>query len=145
VTWYETAADKVNERRIAKHVATCWSCEAMEYPPGTPTDYYFKRDDWFYATVEVKHKNRAFEAKPYIGLDVLKLSPLVHAMWTHNAPSFYVVECSDGGIYYVRAHQVCGYPVLVGGRCDRGDKHDIEPYIAIPLKLFRPVTKGVLP
>jgi len=136
---YQTAADKADERRIAAQLGARWRCEPGEVPALSPVDWFMRRGPKLCALVEIKRKRRTFTQYPHVYLDVLKYWPLLSGAVTFSVPSLYVVETLDG-LHVVNVHKLLGLTVAVIGRTDRNDPaHDVEPCIAIPLRLFTPV------
>ena len=136
---YQTAADKADERRIAAQLGERWRCTPVEFPALSPVDWYLRRGDQLVGLVEIKRKRREYAEYPCIFLDCLKYWPMLSGSVTFGVPSLYVVECLDG-LFCVNVHRLVGLTVAVIGRRDRHDEaHDVEPCIAIPIRLFKPI------
>lgn len=136
---YQTPDDKVDERRIAQQLAQRWRCEAIEFPELSPIDFYFRRGPKLCALAEIKRKRRTFAQYPTLFLDVLKFWSLLSAAIAFGAPGLFVVECTDG-LYVAHVSACIGLTVSVVGRRDRENPQDVRPTIAVPLKLFKPIT-----
>lgn len=135
---YHDPADKAAERTIAAQLARKWHCEISEFPALSPIDWFLHRGPKLCALAEVKQKRRAFEQYPSVHLDVLKYWPLLSGGVAFGVPSFYVVQCTDG-LYCAQVQALVGFPVSVIGRRDRLDPLDVEPCIAIPLRMFKAI------
>lgn len=136
---YQTAADKTEERRIAQQLATRWRCSAHEFPELSPIDWYLHRGPTLCALIEIKRKTRTFTQYPTVFLDVLKYWALQSSSLAFRAPGLFVVECTDG-LFCADVRHVIGLSVSVVGRRDRENPNDVRPAIAMPLRLFKPIT-----
>jgi hypothetical protein len=136
---YQTDEHKAHERRVAQQLAERWHCEAIEFPELSPIDWYLRRGPKLVALVEIKRKGRTFAQYPSVFLDVLKYWSLLSGAIAFGAPGLFVVDCTDG-LYYAHVSACIGLRVSVVGRRDRDNPQDVRPTIAVPLKLFKPIT-----
>lgn len=130
---------KERERALAQQLAERWRCSVSEFPALSPIDWYLHRGERLTALGEIKHKQRTLAQYPYVYLDVLKYWPMLSGSLTFQVPSLYIVACLDG-LYYASVNALIGLTVHVLGRRDRDDPLDVEPCIAIPIRLFKRVS-----
>ena len=130
--WYESDGDRRKEQAVIARF-----CEHAGYVPRKlPDDKYrvdfaLDRDGKVAGWAEVKCRGRRYDT---LIIDLRKVASGVLLAAQSGKPFFVVVEWPDG----IAFTELSSIPerVAVGGRADRGDKHDTDVVAHIPLGQF---------
>ena len=130
---YETPADLENERRIALHTEKACNFKLNKMGIKYHLDFMAFRGKEAVAAVEVKHRNKKSTDWPTTILPLHKYNRGVE-FHNFNGLSFLVVFEFDDGIYCYKYKDGDNFSILFGGRKDRGDVQDLEPFVCIPIE-----------
>lgn len=127
---YETADDRLNERKIAEKIERRGRCILVKLPMCYIIDFGAMRDNKFIAWLEVKQRYRAFGKYANCFFSLLKLMRARELNAATGLPCLFVVQFDDALVYanVLKSNgelQWCG-------RDDRNDAQDMEPVLAIP-------------
>jgi len=132
---YETNQDLINEQNVISGFCNYWSPLRFEkMPKQYHLDYCLMVGEAVTGFCEVKiRKNTYDKYRTYI-LSLAKVSAAKNLQDACGLSSVLVVKWKDRTGYTSFNY---GWPVLVGGRIDRGDWQDVEPVVHIPLSDFK--------
>ena len=131
---YEMPESLAHEFVTANKVASNWGCEAVKLPIKYGLDYAFVKANSIVAFVEFKSRNYtmdAFKSFGGYGLSMHKWNAAKSICESSGKPFCLIVETSDNKIWYAEYSKFEIMPTVIGGRNDRGDKQDIEPWVLI--------------
>lgn len=137
---YETNINRENEREVASYLSDKFNLEAIKLPANWPIDYCFMINKKITAFVEIKCRdNYSYEKLNQLGgymIDLRKLVSIRRLSKEAGVAGVICVRLSDGH-YYFQDTSERGFPLVMGGRTDRGDPSDIEPCVLIPMERFQ--------
>jgi len=126
---YETAADRLNEARIASRLGVHIGAEACITSTESPYDVEFWREGVRVAVAEVKRRYNAREKYPTLAVDRAKIATLMD----EPTAAFLAVQWEDAlGVVLVETM----YDTAVLHRRDRGDPLDKDVVCLIPVRNF---------
>jgi hypothetical protein len=140
---YEKPEDRVNDFRALTHVVAFCKRQApahawtfVQKPQGHPWDGDVFCDGHLYAYVEVK--NRTDRSDKY---DTWQISKSKvdgnHAASVAARTKYWLCFTWAGVPFGALINRPTAFPTKMGGRTDRGDRHDIEEMYQIPAKDFK--------
>lgn len=140
---YEKPESLAHELATANMVASTWGCEAVKLPIKYGLDYAFVKAKTIVAFVEFKSRNYtmdAFKSFGGYGLSMHKWNAAKSICKSSGKPFCLIVETSDNKIWYAEYFKFEIMPTVIGGRNDRGDKQDIEPWVLINTYKFNEIS-----
>jgi len=129
---YETRQDRDNERDVALALSRAWGCEVRQLPRMYPCDLVAYRGGAAKALIEVKRRNITLGQYPTLHIGLGKIASLTNLQAT--GLQVFLVAALDDAILWHRIRPP--YPVVHGGRTDRGDSADQEPVCEIDFNDF---------
>ena len=131
---YETPESLAREIVTANKVASNWGCDAVKLPIKYGLDYAFVKGKTIVAFVELKSVNYtmdAFKSFGGFGMGLHKWLSAKAICESSGKPFCLIVETSDNKIWYAEYSKFEIMPTVIGGRNDRSDNQDIEPWVLI--------------
>lgn len=138
---YETDSHLAAERGIATRVGVIWRCEIVKLDGDWCVDYVAHRCGKAVAWIEIKDRpNYDYDTLerlggPTIGMD--KIDEINRCLVHSGIKTFYVTQLAGDGIFYRELVYNEPHNVVMTGRTDRNDPHDIKPHAIIPMDQFR--------
>jgi hypothetical protein len=131
---YETPESLAREIATANKVASTWGCDAIKLPIRYGLDYAFVKGKTIVAFVELKSVNYTmddFKLFGGFGMGLHKWLSAKAICESSGKPFCLIVETSDNKIWYVEYSKFEIMPTVLGGRHDRNDRQDIDPWVII--------------
>jgi len=133
---YETQQDRANERDVALALERAWRCDMRQLPRMYPCDLVAYRGSEAKALIEVKRRKIKMGQYPTLHIGLGKIASLTSLRAT-GLPVILVAALDDA----ILSHRINPpYPVVHGGRTDRGDSADQEPVCEIDFNEFTVVS-----
>lgn len=130
---YESEQDLFNERQLAVKAERAWRCEMVKQSKFNQFDYAAVRDGRVVAFVEMRVRSTPLRKYPTMILSANKLQAAQAMHMATGLPCLFLVQWTDVAGFVSMLNQ---YPVIMGGRTDRGDPADIEALATIPTEDF---------
>ena len=131
---YETSKDLTNELRAIKRVIG--DREIYKLHPKYGTDFCVLRDGAITAWVEVKCRTFPSTKFDTTMIDASKMTKGLMLASKTGKPFILVIEWTDK-VGYLAIKTLENLELKLGGRMDRNDPFDIEPYYYIPVTWFK--------
>ena len=130
---YETELDRKKELAVAQTFADRFNYDIYRLPKFYEMDFAAYQNGQLVKWVEVKIRNcKSTDYNTYM-LDFGKLRSAISIQNASQRSVVLVVQWTDTMKYWTFR---VGYPILPGGRTDRGDLDDVVPCIYIPIHQF---------
>jgi len=136
VTVYQTDADLDWQAAVARRISDRSAGILHPFGPMDEVDGWIERGGRIVSIVEIKRRKVDRTTYPTIWFALRKWQALTLASVAFGVPALFIVHYNDG-IYYVRSDDVCGCPLVIGARTDRGAPNDREPVIDVPIGKLR--------
>jgi len=148
---YETSEHLAEEELLKREVEQARNCKLEKLPMKYSIDYAVCRgskNNLIEAFVELKRRNALSTDSrngydPVYMLDIHKIREAQQLWDTYGKPVWLVVKFNDrtlttplsGGDVHFRDDKM-----IMGGRKDRDDQNDHQPFVMIPLSRFKPLS-----
>jgi len=135
----ETEVTRQREDETALDFSRAWNVGFVRRPALDAVDYDLLKDGHRVGIAEVKARDREFAEFPSVMLNMTKLAAGINeARATGGA--FVLCFSFRGQCYWTKpADHLARMRLVVTGRTDRNDRHDIELAVHIPLDCWRPL------
>lgn len=135
--FYETEADRENERLVAEQLSVAWNCDFQKLRPAYQLDWMLMRNKRPIGFAELKTRNNSILQYPSLILSLSKWMRGKDLANELNVPFTIIAKYTDGIFWYTASDDRFTYGV--GGRNDRAaiEDRDFEPVIYIPTNYFK--------
>ena len=136
---YETEANRINERAVAKLIEGKWNCKCVKLKQAYALDYALIRDGKVIAFMEIKCRNYTMDKLNSMGGFMISVHKWLEAKAicdVSSVPLCLVVRTHDG-VWYHKTSDFLNDGIGFGGRLDRGDDQDVEPVILLKGNRFK--------
>jgi len=132
--WYESQEMLDYELLIANKVATRWKCTTFKLPIKYNLDYAFIRDKEIVSFIEFKRVGYTIDEFKHFGgygLSSHKWMAAKSLCQTSGKPFCLIIETKDNRFWFTEYTNFDNMRTVIGGRNDRGDIQDIEPWVKL--------------
>ena len=138
---YETEHDRRNEAQVGEFLSNTWGCQLFKLKPYYGVDFAVFVGGVMQGVMEIKTRHYSSEDLAKMGgliLSAHKWSTLAQWHAVHGKTIALVVNLTDGIFAFTVQpdEPIPMFSIVLGGRTDRGDQHDIEPCCMIPMDRF---------
>jgi hypothetical protein len=139
---YETPESLAKELVTANKVASLWNCTPFKLPIKYGLDFAFIKANNIVAFIELKNIKFTMQSIKNFGgykLSLHKWNAAKAICETTGKPFCLIVETSDSKIWYIEHSSFGIMPVEIGGRGDRDDWQDFEPWVILSVYNFNQI------
>ena len=138
---YETEQDRAREARVGQYLSDRWACQVFKLKPYYGVDYAVFTEGRMRGVMEIKCRTYTSQQLDGMGGLILSAHKWANAAQWHSVHKMAFVLALDlpDGLFTLTVTPDDAwpvYPLILGGRTDRGDEHDIEPCCLIPMSGF---------
>ncbi len=138
---YETEQDRAHEAKIGQYLSDRWACQIFKLKPYYGLDFAIFVDGRMRGVMEIKCRTYTSEQLTGMGGLILSAHKWANAAQWHSVHkmTFVLAVGLPDGLFVssITPDEVWPtHPMILGGRTDRGDEHDIEPCCLIPMSAF---------
>jgi hypothetical protein len=132
---FQTETDLLWQEAVKEKIKDQWGYELHFFGPMDEVDGWIEGKGQIVAIVEIKRRHVDRNTYPTIWVSLRKWTALMLAHQGFGKHGLFIVHYNDG-IYYYPAYKMSGYPLVIGGREDRGTANDREPVIDLPVRVL---------
>jgi hypothetical protein len=131
---YQTPESLAHELVLANKVASLWNCTPFKLSIKYGLDFAFVKAKNIVAFVELKsvtYTMDAYKSFGGYGISLHKWNAAKDICQTTGKPFCLIIETLDKKIWYAEYSKFEIMQTVIGGRNDRNDKQDNEPWVLI--------------